>query len=958
MTKKKALLKLVYLFIAASMLLAPTSCQQKTTPQWPQKTNETAPWTRWWWHGSAVDKANLTANLEELKKNGFGGVEITPIYDVKGWKKKSIPFQSEKWMEMLEHTLKEGKRLGLGVDLANASGWPFGGQWISAEHACKNLQHKKYTLKGGQRLSQKIEFIQPPMVRAVGKKVSISEVKNPISSNNNLQELALDQIRFEKPLPLQTLMAYNPQGSIIDLTNNVSANGTLDWTAPEGTWTLYAVFMGWHGKMVERAGTRGEGNVIDHFSEEATKIFLADFDKNARNIDLSGIRAFFNDSYEVDDALGNANWTPHFFEAFEQHRGYDLKSYLPALFGDSDEETNKRVLCDYRETISDLLLEKFTKNWANWASSHNAIIRNQAHGSPANILDLYEASHIPETEGTYPMRIKMATSAGHISGKPLIACEAATWLKDHFLSNLTDVKQNADRYLANGVNHIVYHGTPYSPTNEKWPGWMFYAAVHFAPTNTWWNDLKTINQYITNCQSFLQNSTPANDILLYFPIYDAWTERSRETLPHFGGHTEELTKKISNKLIEKGFTFDYISDKQIWNLISQNGEIITNGGASYKTIIIPNCNYLPPQTFKKLLALAKSGATILFEEKIPQKAPGLNNFEKHESETQKHIKTIHFEPTNNFSSAQIGKGKIWIGKNIEHLLNTVNIHNEELATNKLWFNRINKEEGPCYFICNWSGQEIGKWIKIQHSSNEAAWFNPMNNRKGKALTRKQKNGETEVYIQLTPGETLILQWYQNKIDLEMYPFWQPLKVKKELNTEWYVSFETGGPTLPDAYKTKKLNSWTTRMGAYATFSGTAVYKTNFGGQNLIGKNYRLDLGKVHESVTVTLNNNELGTLTGPTFQIILPSDMIKEENTLELRVTNLMANRIIDLDKNGINYKKFYNINFAAHERENRGSDGNFSAANWTPLPSGLLGPVTLTEITQKQTKTNCHDPD
>ena len=77
-----------------------------------------------------------------------------------------------------------------------------------------------------------------------------------------------------------------------------------------------------------------------------------------------------------------------------------LKNYLPALFGDMDEDTNKRVLCDYRETISDLLLEKFTKVWAEWAESHNCIIRNQAHGSPANILDLYEASHIPETEGT------------------------------------------------------------------------------------------------------------------------------------------------------------------------------------------------------------------------------------------------------------------------------------------------------------------------------------------------------------------------------------------------------------------------------------------------------------------------------------------------------------------------------------------------------------------------------
>uniref|UniRef100_UPI0035660AFB glycosyl hydrolase n=1 Tax=Draconibacterium sp. TaxID=1965318 RepID=UPI0035660AFB len=364
-----------------------TSCEKTTTPEWPEQTNETKPWTRWWWHGSAVDKANLTANLEELAKAGFGGVEITPIYDVKGDEDKSISFQSAEWMEMFEHTLKEAKRLGLGVDLANASGWPFGGPWIDAEQACKNLQYKKYHLKSGEQLKEKIEFIQPSLVRAVNKRVDISEVKFPISSNTNLQELALDQVRFEKPLPLQTLMAFNMQGETIDLTNFVNANGILDWTAPEGNWDLYAVFQGWHGKMVERAGTGGEGNVIDHFSEEATKIFLSDFDKNVKDIDLTGLRAFFNDSYEVDDASGDANWTPLFFEEFEKRRGYDLKTKLPALFGDMDEETNQRVLCDFRETISDLLLDKFTIVWADWAESYNTIIRNQAHGSPAAILD-------------------------------------------------------------------------------------------------------------------------------------------------------------------------------------------------------------------------------------------------------------------------------------------------------------------------------------------------------------------------------------------------------------------------------------------------------------------------------------------------------------------------------------------------------------------------------------------
>ncbi|WP_372775556.1 glycosyl hydrolase [Mangrovibacterium sp.] len=931
--------------ILVCLLLLFSSCQIKTQPEWPEQTKETKPWTRWWWLGSAVDKANITSNLEELAKAGFGGVEITPIYDVKGEEDKTITFQSKRWMEMFEHTLKESQRLGLGVDLANASGWPFGGPWISSEHACKNLRYKIYTLNEGEQLNEKIEFIQEPFVRAVGKRVEISEIKFPISSNNNLQNLALDQVRFEKPLPLQSLMAFNEKGETINLTHSVNANGVLYWTAPKGTWNLYAIFQGWHGKMVERAGTGGEGNVIDHFSEEALNVFLSDFDKNAANIDLAGFRAFFNDSYEVDDARGDANWTPLFFEEFEMRRGYNLQHHLPALFGNLDEETNKRVLCDYRETLSDLILERFTKVWADWAESHNATIRNQAHGSPAAILDLYEASHIPETEGTDPMRIKMATSAAHTSGKPLVACEAATWLNEHFLSNLADVKQNADMNLTHGVNHIVYHGTPYSPIEENWPGWMFYAAVHFAPTNTWWEELKTVNQYVANCQSFLQNSTPNNDILLYFPIYDAWINRTKEHLPHFGMHTEELTKEISYSLLEQGYTFDYISDKQIASLTVENGAIKSKG-ATYKTVLIPECEFLSLATFKKLVELAESGANIIFQNQIPTKVPGFNKHQIQEKELKEIITTLNFDKQSEL--AKYGNGSILAGADISKLLEKTKVYPEAIAQVGLWFNRVNRPEGTCYFISNWTDKNIDQWVTLNTLEKEAVWFNPMNETFGKAQINKDK-ATAKIYLQLKPGETLILQNYTTKVEANNYPLWNSPKIKKELSNSWQIVFEKGGPVLPETITIDKLQPWETISEEHEKFSGTATYSTNFDPTTDLQKDLLLDLGTVHESAIVKLNGTKIGTLVGPTFQIVLPNELLQTVNVLEIKVTNLMANRIIDMDKNGINYKKFYNVNFAAHKRENLGEDGCFTAAHWQPLPSGLRGPVTISEITLKQ---------
>ncbi|HLP71671.1 MAG TPA: glycosyl hydrolase, partial [Bacteroidales bacterium] len=335
-----------FLTLWFSVVLCATRCNFSYSQElkWPEVTRETKPWTRMWWMGSIGTSADIDYALNKYSDAGLGGVEITCIYGVKGQEDKFVNYLSPEWMNKFTHILAEANRLGIGVDLANASGWPFGGPWVEPQNACRNINYKTYNLREGERLVEEIRFIQQPLVRPVGQRPDISTLVDPIAKNKNLQLYALDQIRFEKPLKLHSLMAYSDEGKILDLTGRVSPSGTLDWTAPAGDWTLYALFEGWHGKMAERAGPGGEGDVIDHFSAKAIDDFLA-----------------------------------HFDEAF---RGYDISSL--------------------------------------------------AHGSPGNILDLYAASDIPETEGYELTKLKFASSASDVTGKKLTSCEAATWLGEHF----------------------------------------------------------------------------------------------------------------------------------------------------------------------------------------------------------------------------------------------------------------------------------------------------------------------------------------------------------------------------------------------------------------------------------------------------------------------------------------------------------------------------------------------
>lgn len=86
-------------------------------------------------------------------------------------------------------------------------------------------------------------------------------------------------------------------------------------------------------------------------------------------------------------------------------------------------------------------------------------------------------------------------------------------------------------------------------------------------------------------------------------------------------------------------------------------------------------------------------------------------------------------------------------------------------------------------------------------------------------------------------------------------------------------------------------------------------------------------------------------MIGPTYQLLIPAEQVKAVNTFTVIVPNGMANRIADMDRRGIEWKKFYNVNMAGRFNENRGRDELFTAGHWPPRPSGLLGPVTLTPV-------------
>ena len=698
---------------------------------WPEVTQSAKPWSRWWWLGSIGTKQDFTAEMQKYVSAGLGGLEITPIYGVRGEEKRFNTYLSPAWMELLDHVLDEGQRLGLGIDMATGNGWPFGGPWITPETACRTFVPKTYTLKGGERLADPISITQDPVVRVAGpRRASINELKDPVAANSDLQDLALDQVRFPRALPLQTLMAYSDRGEIVGLTEKVGPDGRLDWTAPAGNWTLYAIFLGWHGKQVERAGPGGEGDVIDHFSATALGKFLARFDQAYAGHKANRLRAYFNDSYELDDAQGESNWTPRFFAEFMRRRGYDLREQLPALLGKASEEINSRVISDHRETISDLLLDEFTLPWSKWAEGHGALTRDQAHGSPANILDLYAASGIPETEGSsiVDMKFGLVRRAPHR--------QEAGLLGDGDVAGRALAVDARRRQAAPG-SHVSSGREPQLlprygvlATGRTLAGFHFYAAVEFDPSNSFWADFPLLNalrnpRAIVPCRAAGRPTTCCFTTRSMTPGRYEATARCRTSAaggPRGGGPGRDTAQA----LLTAGYTFDYVSDRLLAKMQCEGGALRSSGN-SWQVVLVPETKYMPPATMNRLFALAGQGATILFHKRLPADVPGFGRLMDRRLEFQARLDAFKKART----TAEGLTVLYWIAaawplvRILENCSSSAACWCEVLVDQGLAFERRSMERGQVYFLHNRSSAGFTGWIPLATPAQAAAVFDAM-----------------------------------------------------------------------------------------------------------------------------------------------------------------------------------------------------------------------------------------
>ncbi|WP_213805839.1 glycosyl hydrolase [Granulicella sp. dw_53] len=526
------------------------------------------PMMRWWWFGTAVEKPEILRELQQMKADGIGGVELAFVYpQILDEPSKNLVNQIFVGPEMLDnvrYAQSEGRKLGLRIDVTLGSGWPYGGAATTLEEAAGHLR--------------------------------VSEIPLPANATT------LPKFKLPEGDSIISAAVVSGEPKSWDATSAKTVETIGNAPLPPGSGPRTALFfISSHTKQqVKRAAVGSEGWVLDPFSHQAVATHLKTVGEPlVKAFGATPPYAVFSDSLE---AYG-ADWTPPLPAEFKRRRGYDLLPHLPELVAGGTPSA-EAVRHDWGKTLTELVDENYLTQINNWAIAHHTKFRSQTYGEPAVNFSSQKLVALPEGEGPQWRAfstLRWATSANHVFGNNVTSGETFTWLHSPvFRATPLDMKAEADIDFIMGENQIIGHGWPYSAPQVGEPGWSLYAAAVFNDHNPWHPVMPDVARYIQRMSFLLRQGQPANQVAILVPTDDAWAHFTPSKVTVTGELARLITPRLMSTILSAGYNVDFI-----------DAEAIDRLGIHHPILLIPPTDRIPVTTLRKIQAWVTTGGKVI-----------------------------------------------------------------------------------------------------------------------------------------------------------------------------------------------------------------------------------------------------------------------------------------------------------------------------------------------------------
>jgi len=925
------------------------------------------PHTRWWWPGNAVTKEGITWQLEQMKEQGHGGVELMYfrwIYD-----KGNIQVDSPELIEMVKHVVDECRRLGMYTGLPLGPGWNHGSSQTPEEEKSQALVYSEADVEGGL-VAQTLPLPTHPSYATIRPKLFEALVAVALRGDGS-------------PDPSRR----------VDLTDSVS--GSREWAGkpaltveaelPPGRWRLVAFWNCTTGQKCAAENFEPRTWIIDHLSNRAAKnhanylggkylrAFGADFGQTVDSI--------FGDSYELSQDF--TLWTTGLLERFKKEKGYDLRPYLPLMMYDGAPET-PYIRHDIGRFLHQLGMEGVTAGLSDWCAEAGVHMRQQPHYRMTT--DIIAASGVfqrPETENTKfsfdpVFWHKLTTSGAWLypsKEKKWVSCEAFTFINLKYRTSMEEIKRASDLFLRDGVTQFYNHGYFYTPEMEIAPSRDQVVMCRISHVNTWWPWYRGLADYQARAAFLSRQGRAEADVLVYAPYATLWSERSEYPAKHVRdlpfGH-------LPKTLIANGYDFDFVNDDLLLNHAEiQDGKLVING-YDYTVLILPRALCLAPETLEKIERFALAGGTVFALSTLPAYSDGWKNHEARDTQ----LAAVRDRLFNTAGGEKaVGQGRTWFMPDCDgfEYLKVNNASTVEPAptpplspayaafiaalrsrltpdfemadkaqSDGLTFRRTVVGDVDCWFITNLQPHPRKTRITLKTKSKEPQIWDAMDESiRGAESFDFAPDGRVMLDVDLEPWESKFVLLTPSG-SVELPPARERIALSDRhvspVDGSWEVSFRGLGNLTADLTM-NTLKDWRDLPGL-KHFSGTATYQTDFNLQpEIINRQSAivLDLGEVCDVATVIINGEEAGRVWMPPYRVDISGQVRPGANTLKVVVANRLWNHT-----SGLKEPKPIPEHLHAHY----GSTWRADYAGWDStinqikrmggdlFPSGLLGPV------------------
>jgi hypothetical protein len=720
---------------------------------------------------------------------------------------------------------------------------------------------------------------------------------------------------------------------VIDLTSRMRADGTLDWTPPEGHWVVLRLGYSLTGHQNSPASPEATGLEVDKLNKAYVKAYFDNYldqykDATGGLMGKRGLQYVITDSWEA----GVANWTDDMIAEFAKRRGYDMRPWLPALAGRIVEsaDATDRFLWDFRKTLSDLVAEYHynqltdifrARGMARYTESHEsgrAFIGDgmEVKARAAVPMSAMWTSQPGRTSERYDADVRESASVAHIYGQNLVAAESLTAGSGAWSFSPETLKPTADREMSMGLNRFVIHTSVHQPSNDKIPGLgLGPFGQWFTRHETWAEQARVWTTYLARSSYMLQQGTFVADVAYYY------------------GEDSNITALFSSDPppIPAGYNFDYVNSDVVKNrlAVSPAGLLTTTTGMAYRVLALdPNSQHMPLAVLRKIRDMVKAGAVVVGPK--PLESPSL-------ADDAAEFRTI----ADGLWGGTTGKGKVFTGS-IADALQSLKVaadfeYTKPQADTELVFVHRKLTGGDLYWVShrNDRAEDVDATFRIQGKAPEL-WH--ADTGVIEPASYRIAGGRTTVPLHLDPNDAVFVV-FRRTTTTPTRTIPDPVETDLgSLEGSWQVSFQPDRGA-PARITLDRLSSWSEDADVGVKyFSGTGIYTKIVQAPAAwfrTGAQLWLDLGNVKNIAEVSVNGKRLGILWKTPFRVNVTGALRAGANALEVRVTNLWVNRLIGDQQPDAARKYTYTAQ-------------QFYRADSPLLPSGLLGPVRVVRSSAK----------